>query len=208
MRHGRGGLGGRAATREGTSGPQREFPIKVSGCEDGPLPGSLYLFLLAAFWSLSLVLSREGTADQAATSLTAAAKGAKTKPEPTGSPSEELTLLLYLEQRLPPSPWADVLPAPLPSVGPALVSMHGWPCLGPPTPLDTSQPQCQACVASCPQLHGLVCTVARCGTGWGGPCFLWRALGDAEVQPPPLLWGVAGGRGRLRLVGFGRCCDP
>lgn len=179
VRHGRGGLG--------TSGPKREFPIKVSGCEDGTLPGSLYLFLLVAFWSLSLVLSREGTADQAATSLTAAAKCAKTKPEPTGSPSEELTLLLLPRTasaslslgRRPPGSSAQRR---------ACAGVHAWMALpGATTPLDTPQPRCQACVASCPQLHGLICTVTRCGTGWGGPCFLWRALGDVEVQPPSLL---------------------
>lgn len=62
VRHGCGGLGDWAATHEVTSGPKREFPMKISGCEDGTLPGSPYLLLLVALWSWSLVLSREGTA--------------------------------------------------------------------------------------------------------------------------------------------------
>lgn len=69
-------------------------------------------------------------------------------------------------------------------------------------------PAAQTCVAPCPELHGPVYTVPGGGGGWGRPCFLWGTLEDFEVQPPFLLWGVAGGNRRLCFVGFRRHRSP
>lgn len=184
------------------------FPRKVSGCENGALPGSLRPPPPGRF---PISVAR---AQQLSGPLTRRQHGLRPRwrnsEKPTGSSrqaeGQSPALCSTQTWRLPPSPGGRPR-GPLCCSG-ACTGDHAQPCPGLPPRRVHTGPAAQTCVAPCPELHGPVYTVPGGGGGWGRPGFLWGTLEDFEVQPPFLLWGVAGGNRRLCFVGFRRHRSP